>query len=67
MKDGVSGHVRETVDELVECVKNLKLSPHVIRGYVEKSFSVERMTKDYINLYTEILRNDVTEAERIVA
>jgi glycosyltransferase involved in cell wall biosynthesis len=67
VKEGVSGHVRETVDELVECVKNLKLSPHVIRGYVEKSFSVERMTKDYINLYTEILRNDVTEAERIVA
>jgi glycosyltransferase involved in cell wall biosynthesis len=67
VKEGVSGHVRETAAELVECVKNLKIAPRIIRNYVEKHFSVERMTKDYIELYTEILRNDVTEAERIVA
>jgi len=67
VKEGVSGYVRESADELVECVKNLKISPQVIRGYVEEFFSVERMTQDYIKLYTEILRNDVTEAERIVA
>jgi hypothetical protein len=38
-----------------------------VRSYMEESFSVERMTRDYINLYSEILRDGVAEAEQIVA
>ena len=34
---------------------------------MEEFFSVERMTRDYINLYSEILRDGVAEAEQIVA
>ncbi|MGC2697349.1 MAG: glycosyltransferase family 4 protein [Candidatus Angelobacter sp.] len=67
VKDGLSGHVRASVDELAQCAKNLSLNPAEIRGYMEEFFSVERMTRDYINLYTEILQNGVTEVEQIVA
>jgi hypothetical protein len=34
---------------------------------MEKKFSLERMTTAYINLYSEILRDGVAEAEQIVA
>jgi hypothetical protein len=34
---------------------------------MEEFFSVKRMTQDYINLYSEILRDGVAEAEQIVA
>ena len=63
----MSGHIRNSAAELAECAMNLKIPTGTIRGYMEEFFSVERMTQDYIKLYTEILRNDVTEAERIVA
>jgi glycosyltransferase involved in cell wall biosynthesis len=67
VKEGVSGHVRATSRDLAHCAKNLDLKPESIRAYMEKFFSVERMTRDYINLYTEILQNGVAEVEQIVA
>lgn len=67
VKENVSGHVRKTTDELAECARNLKLQAQTVRAYMEKSFSVDRMTQSYIKLYSEILRNEVTEAEQIVA
>jgi len=67
VKEGVSGCVRSTTDELASCAVNLDLDAEQIRAYMEKFFSVERMTRDYINLYTEILQNGVTEVEQIVA
>ncbi len=67
VKEGVSGHIRSTTDELALCAQNLDLSPEAIRRYMEEFFSVERMTRDYINLYTEILQNGVKEVEQIVA
>jgi glycosyltransferase involved in cell wall biosynthesis len=67
VKEGLSGHLRSTADELAKCAVNLDLDPKTIRAYMEKFFSVERMTRDYINLYTEILQDGVTEVEQIVA
>lgn len=67
VEEGLSGHVRSTVDDLARCAVNLDLDPESIRAYMEKYFSVERMTRGYINLYTEILQNGVTEEEQIVA
>jgi hypothetical protein len=34
---------------------------------MEEFFSVKRMTRDYINLYSKILHDGVAEAEQIVA
>jgi glycosyltransferase involved in cell wall biosynthesis len=67
VKEGLSGHVRSGVDDLAKCAVNLDLDPESIRAYMEEFFSVERMTRDYINLYTEILQNGVKEVEQIVA
>jgi glycosyltransferase involved in cell wall biosynthesis len=67
VKEGVSGHVRKTVDELAECARNLDIPAPIIRSYMEELFSVERMTRDYIRLYSEILRDGVAETEQIVA
>ena len=69
VQEGVSGHVRRSVEGLAECAKNLKLDPNVVREYVEKNFSVERMVNDYIQLYSEIVSEShgKAPAERIVA
>jgi glycosyltransferase involved in cell wall biosynthesis len=67
IKEGVSGHVRKTAAELAECARNLDIPAPIVRGYMEEFFSVERMTRDYISLYSEILRDGVAESEQIVA
>jgi glycosyltransferase involved in cell wall biosynthesis len=67
VKEGVSGYVRKTTDELAECAKDLKIPTQRVRDYMEKFFSVDRMTQDYIKLYTELLQDGLAEAERIVA
>ena len=67
VKEGVSGNVRKTTAELAECARNLDIPAPIVRGYMEEFFSVQRMTRDYINLYSEILHDDVAEAEQIVA
>jgi glycosyltransferase involved in cell wall biosynthesis len=67
VKEGVSGNVRNTPDELAECARNLDIPARIVRGYMEERFSVKRMTHDYIALYSEILRDGVAEAEQIVA
>jgi len=67
IKEGVSGNVRKTAAELAECARNLDIPVPIVRGYMEEFFSVERMTRDYIRLYSEILRDGVAESEQIVA
>jgi glycosyltransferase involved in cell wall biosynthesis len=67
VKEGVSGNVRGATAELAECARNLDIRAPIVRGYMEEFFSVERMTRDYISLYSEILRDDVAETEQIVA
>jgi glycosyltransferase involved in cell wall biosynthesis len=67
VKDGVSGYVRQSTDELAKCARNLKLPARIVRSYMEENFSVARMTAHYVNLYTEILHDGVAEPEQIVA
>jgi glycosyltransferase involved in cell wall biosynthesis len=67
VKEGVSGNVRNTAAELAGCVHSLDIPARVIRGYMEDFFSAQRMTRDYINLYSEILRDGVSATEQIVA
>lgn len=67
VKDGTSGYVCSTVNDFVKRAQDLNIPAVTVRGYMEEFFSVERMTRDYINLYSEILRDGVAEAEQIVA
>lgn len=54
VEEGVSGHIRGSVEELARCAKNLRLDAGKVRGYTQENFSLERMAQDYIQLYTEI-------------
>jgi glycosyltransferase involved in cell wall biosynthesis len=67
VKEGLSGNIRSTTDDLAQCAKNLTFNANVVRGYMEEFFSVERMTRDYLSLYTEIQQQGPTQVEQIVA
>ena len=68
VKEGVSGCVRKSVQELADCVRNLNFAPDAVRRFASTFFSRERMVDDYIELYTRILyRQSPEEAEPTVA
>lgn len=68
VKEGVSGCIRSSVNELAACARNLDLVPAMVRQYAETMFSRERMVSDYIEFYSDILGETYhTEAEPIVA
>ena len=54
--DGVSGYICRNVREMANRIKNLQLDPAIIRRYVEKNFSTERMVRDYVGLYEDAIR-----------
>ncbi len=58
--EGVSGHVCMSVEQMVQMAREVKIAPTGIRAYVQQNFSVERMGRDYAQLYTEML-----EAENV--
>jgi len=68
VKEGVSGHVRETVNDLANCAKDLKLKAEEVRRYVEENFALERMVREYIKVYSDVIeaRREKIQ-ERIVA
>lgn len=56
VKDGVSGFVCETADDMVRCAGELgRFQPAAVREYVRQNFSLDRMVKQYVDLYEEIL------------
>jgi glycosyltransferase involved in cell wall biosynthesis len=68
VKDGVSGYVGNSVEELAQRARNLELSPETVRAYAQQDFSSERMVNDYVDLYSEILDSRAaSQAEPIVA
>ncbi len=68
VREGISGHVRESVAELAGCARNLKIDPTVVRCYVEKFFSAQRMARDYAQLYSELVGDQAdSEVEGLVA
>lgn len=70
VKEGASGHVRGSIDELVQCAKNLKIPPKTVRSYMEENFSVQRMVRDYLNLYSQLATEEAEpsgEKENLVA
>ncbi|HEU5401483.1 MAG TPA: glycosyltransferase family 4 protein [Terriglobales bacterium] len=54
--EGVSGHVCESVEQMVERIKTIegRFQPAAVRKYADENFSVERMTQAYADLYNEI-------------
>lgn len=55
VSDGISGYVCESVDQMVERVRNLSIPSALIRRYAQEKFSVEVMVKNYIALYESVM------------
>lgn len=54
--DGVTGFVRSSIDELATLAPTAaRLNRYRIRHYVEERFSIERMTREYLNVYAELI------------
>src|SRR5581483_5330741 len=45
VKEGLSGNVCTTTDDLARCAMDLQFNPDAIRAYMEEFFSLERMTQ----------------------
>jgi len=54
VKDGVSGYVCRTADEMAQRVRELHCEPGKVRAYVEQHFSLEAMVENYAALYREL-------------
>ena len=55
--DDVSGYVCGSVDEMAKRARNLsKLKPQKVRDFAEQYFSVQRMVRDYADLYEDIIQ-----------
>jgi glycosyltransferase involved in cell wall biosynthesis len=70
VKEGIGGYVRQSVDELAKCAKELKIPAKETRRYMEENFSVQRMVKDYLELYSQLASRDIQpsgEEESMVA
>ena len=56
VKDGVSGYICQSVDEMVERAKRApEFDFKQVRRYVVQEFSLDRMVQAYVELYSEIL------------
>jgi len=55
IKDGETGYICNSVEESVGAVKKCQeLSPNSIRKYVELRFSIDKMYKHYMDIYTKL-------------
>jgi glycosyltransferase involved in cell wall biosynthesis len=59
VKDGVSGWVCASIDQLVEAVQTLSLSSETVRKYAEANFSVDVMVERYLRLYGTLLHGSL--------
>jgi glycosyltransferase involved in cell wall biosynthesis len=56
VKDGVSGYVCRTVEEMAAKVQQAgEFDPRQVRSYAEDTFSLDRMVRQYADLYQGIL------------
>lgn len=51
VRDGVSGYICDSVEQLASRATRLKISPKSVRRYAEERFSVRRMAEQYAKLY----------------
>ncbi len=54
VRDGVSGWICQSTNEMSEKAKTIDLAPAGVREYLEKNFSLDAMADRYLELYQEI-------------
>ena len=55
VRDGVSGYLCNSVDDMAARARQLAFPPEQVRAYAEEHFSVERMVTEYQRLYERLL------------
>jgi glycosyltransferase involved in cell wall biosynthesis len=55
VRDGVSGYMCRSVRQMANHAMNLHFDPASVRRYVEENFSIERMAREYAELYREAI------------
>jgi glycosyltransferase involved in cell wall biosynthesis len=58
VREGVSGHICRSVRAMANRALDLRLDPATVRRYVEENYSTDKMVRQYVDLYQEILRNE---------
>src|SRR6185312_750954 len=58
VKDGISGYICNSVEDMAGRAKNLDLDAASVRRYAEKNFSLDGMVSSYVQLYREIVAGD---------
>lgn len=67
IKDGVTGYLSKNVRQMISQVKKLdKIKRLDCRQHVEKLFSAERMTNDYLKLYDRVIKEYKTKHAGVV-
>lgn len=56
VREGVSGHISRTVRDMANKAQNLNFNPADVRRYAEENFSIQRMVKQYLELYEDVIR-----------
>jgi glycosyltransferase involved in cell wall biosynthesis len=65
LKDGVTGYIHLDIQELARRVRDLESIDRAgCRQWVEKGFSLQRMTEDYINVYRQLAGSSAGRAAR---
>ena len=66
IRDGVNGHLVETLDEAIAAVKNCRdLDRALVRRTVEQRFDADRMVSDYIAVYQDIVARNGERAAQL--
>lgn len=55
VRDGVSGWICRSSDEMAEKARSIGIAPTVVREYLEENFSLDAMADRYMELYQEIV------------
>ena len=68
VRDGVTGFVVDTVDEMERAVSRAgDIGPIACRAHVEANFTAARMAGDYEQMYYTVVRAHVRESRRLMA
>jgi glycosyltransferase involved in cell wall biosynthesis len=62
VKDGVSGYLCHSLEEMAERSQNLNFDPAAVRRYAEENFGLTIMVQKYVDLYREISRSGESQA-----
>ena len=64
VREGVSGYVCHSAEEMAQRAQSLRLDPQSVRAYVAENFSLEKMARSYVELYGEVTAGENVPAEK---